>query len=180
MLHPAEETLVATKEAYEVLEQIGEGGFGVTHLARRRSDGQRVVIKRLKMEKLDDWKTFELFEREAKVLERLDHPNVPAFVDHFELTEGERLRGFALVQTFVEGETLSSLKARPPGAAELRRWFERLLEVCQYLHSQSPVVIHRDISPKNVMIRVDDEAVLIDLGVDPSRRRKSVNFQGVA
>ncbi len=165
MAEATQETLVARQETYEVLEKIGQGGFGVTHLARRRSDGKRVVVKRLKMETLDDWKTFELFEREAKVLEGLSHANIPAFIDHFELTEGDRLRGFALVQTFVEGRTLSSLESNPPGAAKLRRWFERLLEVCRYLHAQSPAVIHRDISPKNVMIRAaDDEAVLIDFG----------------
>jgi aminoglycoside phosphotransferase (APT) family kinase protein len=157
-------SLESARDRYSVVRALGKGGFGVTHLARRASDGEQVVIKRLRMDRLEDWKAFDLFEREAKVLEALEHPNIPAFVDHFKVEDGGTLRGFALVQTYVEGRTLAELQAERPSGERLRGWLVGLLEVCEYLHTQSPPVIHRDISPKNVMIRPDDEPVLIDFG----------------
>lgn len=160
----ASEVLDSGAERYAVIRELGRGGFGVTHLARRVSDGAEVVVKRLRMERLDDWKAFDLFEREAKVLEGLRHDSIPAFIDHFELKDGARLRGFALVQTFVEGRCLSELREEQPRAAILREWLESLLEVCEYLHGLEPAVIHRDIAPKNIIIRPDGQPVLIDFG----------------
>jgi eukaryotic-like serine/threonine-protein kinase len=78
------EVFAGKNERYEVVRPLGEGGFGVTHLATRTSGGRRVVVKQLRMDRLGDWKAFDLFEREAAVLESLRHPNIPAFVDHFE------------------------------------------------------------------------------------------------
>ena len=155
--------LTGKQDRYRVDRELGRGGFGVTHLARRERDGAQVVIKRLRMDRLDDWKAFDLFEREARVLRALRHPNIPAFVDHFELQEGGKLRGFALVQEYVEGRTLRELQGKLDAAA-LRGCLTRLLEVCRYLHAQDPPVIHRDINPKNVLVRESGEPVLIDFG----------------
>jgi serine/threonine protein kinase len=95
-LHPAKSArasvLEGKRERYEVVRPLAEGGFGITHLARRMRDGEEVVIKQLRMERLDDWKAFDLFEREAAVLEGLRHPNIPAFVDHFDSTSASTHR----------------------------------------------------------------------------------------
>lgn len=155
--------LASPRDRYQLDRELGRGGFGVTHLARRLSDGTSVVVKRLRMDRLDDWKAFDLFEREARVLEALRHPGIPTFIDHFELQEGGKLHGFALVQEYVPGRTLREL-ARGLDVAAMRRWFTRLLEICRYLHGQDPPVIHRDINPKNVMLRDDGAAMLIDFG----------------
>jgi predicted Ser/Thr protein kinase len=154
------------RAAYRVVRPLGQGGFGVTHLARRESDGREVVIKQLRLDRMDDWKAFDLFEREAKVLEALAHPNIPAFVDHFEVKDARGFTGFALVQEYVAGPTLREIQGRrpPPSASVMRGWLERLLDVCVYLHERHPPVIHRDISPKNVVVRSDGEPVLIDFG----------------
>ena len=162
----AERTLAGGRERYTILRMLGQGGFGVTHLARRERDGREVVVKQLRLDRMDDWKAFDLFEREAKVLEALDHANIPAFIDHFEVKDERALRGFALVQEYVPGRTLrDAQQERPtPRASAMRPWLERLLEVCAYLHAREPPVIHRDISPKNVIVRDDGEPVLIDFG----------------
>lgn len=162
----APQTFAGLRDRYEVVRSLGRGGFGVTHLVRRERDGMELVVKQLRIDRMDDWKAFDLFEREAAVLEALKHPNVPAFVDHFEVKDAEGLRGFALVQEYVKGATLRELQRQrsTPSAATMRPWLERLLEICRYLHERAPPVIHRDISPKNVIVRDDGEPVLIDFG----------------
>ncbi len=60
-------------------------------------DGRRVAVKALSLRGLRDWKQLQLFEREAATLRGLDHPCIPAYVDHFELDTADD-RGFFLVQ----------------------------------------------------------------------------------
>ena len=67
----------AISERFDIVDILGEGGFATTYRARKRSSEQEVALKVIRVEQLDDWKAFELFEREAKVLRRLDYPRIP-------------------------------------------------------------------------------------------------------
>ena len=151
---------------YQCSKKLGEGGFGITHLAAD-GDGNQVVIKQLKIERLDDWKAVELFEREGKVLETLRHPCIPAYIDAFPLGEVEAPSGFALVQEYVPGRSLVEWMQEEESLSLEKhlRWFFEVLDVLTYLHALDPPVIHRDLTPKNVMIRQGDgQTFLIDFG----------------
>ncbi len=157
-------------DTYEIREELGRGAFGDTWKAVRASDGAVCVVKTLRIDRVDDWKAVELFGREAAVLASLDHPNIPRYIDHFDIAadaESGRAAGFAIVQEFVDGQ---SLRDRMRAGhllepAELRRLFARLTEICGYLHGRVPPVLHRDINPNNVMLRhADGEPVLVDFG----------------
>ena len=151
-------------DTYETIEALGRGGFGETLLAQAKSSGEQVVLKQLRVDRLEDWKALELFEREAAVLEQLEHAHIPRYIDHFAL-EGDR--GMCLVQEYVAGPTLQQLMRQQDRLDEDRmvRWFLELLEVFAYLHGLDPPVIHRDVTPGNVLLRqADGAAFLIDFG----------------
>lgn len=117
--------------------------------------------------RLDEWKSVELFQRESRVLEKLDHTRIPDYVDHFTLGHEDAPDGFALVQEYVPGRTLRQLwrDGADLDHKTMLRWFVSILEVLAYLHERRPPVIHRDISPKNIMLREEDRACfLIDFG----------------
>jgi hypothetical protein len=154
------ETLNSVQHSYELLSPLGKGGFGVTWRARR-ADGREVVIKQLRLERVGDWKAVELFEREARVLQSLQHPRIPACTDFFHQAE----RCF-LVLTLIPGQPLSALmrEGRRLERAQMLSWFTTVLEVLVYLHARNPPVIHRDINPKNIMLEPSGAATLIDFG----------------
>ena len=155
------------KDRFEVVGLLGRGGQAVTYLARDGADdGRHVVVKELSVRVAADWKSIELFEREAQILERLNHPAIPRYIDAFVVEdEGEDVR-FLLVQEFVDGEDLGHFverggRWRQEDAA--RRMVE-LCEVLEYLHALSPAVIHRDIKPSNLIIDRGGVLRLVDFG----------------
>jgi serine/threonine protein kinase len=171
---------------YVIRRKHGEGGFGVTYDANVRSTGERVIVKELRFERLREWKALELFEREGEVLAEISHPAVPAYRDFFalagerpfparELTSyaGEEALSVALVQTFVEGPTLAARVENegPLTGEEVERVLRRLLDLLSYLHGLNPPVIHRDINPKNLLLRSDGQVSLVDFGAIQDRLR---------
>lgn len=155
------------RDRFELVGMLGRGGQAFTYLARDREHGGRhVVVKELAIRVAEDWKSIELFEREAAVLERLTHPRIPRYVDAFHLEDAELGTRFMLVQDFVDGADLGHV------TKDRRRWTEveairRLVEVCDildYLHSKVPAVIHRDIKPSNLIVGRDDALYLVDFG----------------
>jgi eukaryotic-like serine/threonine-protein kinase len=152
-------------ERYEILRELGRGGAGVTYLARDATSGRDVVAKILHVGLMGDWKTAELFQREAAVLSQLHHERIPAYVDFFPIDDPEAPR-FVLVREFVDGQSLQSrVDAGWRGTEEdIRDIGVRLLRVVQYIHDVRPPVIHRDINPRNVISRPDGEVFLVDFG----------------
>ena len=70
---------------YEIKEVLGHGGFATTYLALDTETQEKCAIKCLSFRKIKEWKTWELFEREAKILKALDHPQIPSYLDFFTL-----------------------------------------------------------------------------------------------
>jgi eukaryotic-like serine/threonine-protein kinase len=152
-------------DRYEIVRELGRGGAGVTYLARDLATGRDVVAKLLHLGLLGDWKAVELFEREAAILKDLHNERIPAYVDFFP-TELEGAPRFVLVREYVDGV---SLQARVEGGwrateEQICAIGARLARIVGYIHSVRPPVIHRDINPRNVMVREDGEVFLVDFG----------------
>lgn len=156
----------AQRARYELLDDLG-GGQTATHLARVRNTGEQVIVKMLDVRRTDEWKAVDLFEREAELLDALDHPAIPKLRDAFveEDAKGRRARLF-LVQEYVVGTDL--VRAVDEGyrvdEARARDIARELLEIVSYLHTQDPPVIHRDIKPANIIRAADDRLHLVDFG----------------
>jgi serine/threonine protein kinase len=154
---------------YQIEKVLGQGGFGRTYLvfdAYRFSEP--CVLKEFVPTGTDGYvlqKSRELFYREATILRKIDHQQIPKLLACFE--EDERL---FLVQDYVDGKTYSTLlterlsKGQAFSEAEVIQWLKDLLPVLDYIHRQK--IVHRDIAPDNIMLpQNQSKPVLIDFGV---------------
>jgi serine/threonine protein kinase len=155
---------------YRVEAVAGRGASAVTYRCAdaESGSGARVAVKALSLRAARGWKGLELFEREAATLRALDHPGVPRFLDSFEV-DSDADRAFFLVQELVEGETLAEAVAagRRGDDAEVARVAGALLDVLRYLGSRRPPVVHRDVTPSNIVIeggRPGGQVFLVDFG----------------
>ncbi len=151
---------------YEVLRLIGRGSQGKTLLARTRDDQEYVAIKELAFANLENWKSLELFEREVEVLRGLDHERIPSFVDSFRVDVEHEPPRFFLVQSFIPGSTLDALLASRERISEQQvvEFALGVLEILDYLHTQVPPIIHRDVKPSNLIKTSDGLYTLVDFG----------------
>ena len=157
------------KNRYLIKKVLGQGGLGRTYLAldTHRFD-EPCVIKEFApfgSGQYDLRKSRELFQREAKILYKISHPQIPKFLACF--AEKERL---FLAQEYIQGKTYSTLlreRKRQNKAfqeSEIIKWLMDLLPVLEYLHQNN--ILHRDISPDNIMQPFGQKTpVLIDFGV---------------
>ncbi|WP_299413779.1 protein kinase [Acaryochloris sp. IP29b_bin.148] len=156
------------RDRYIVQQQLGQGGFGRTYRAEDTGRfNEIIVLKELTPSVQGTYalkKAEELFQREAATLHRLEHPQIPRFWEIF--TDQKRL---FLVQDFAAGSTYQQLlegrqqQGQVFSESEITQLFRDLLPVLSYLHGQG--VIHRDISPDNIILRSKDGLpVLIDMG----------------
>lgn len=140
-------------DRYEVRQQLSRKAGRQTLLAFDRETGEQVVVKLLTFDAEFEWEALKLFERETQILQTLQHPNIPNYLNSFELDE-ENSKGLALVQTYIEAPSLEShLKAgRKFSEIEIKQIAESLLKTLTYLHGHNPSIIHRDIKPSNVLL----------------------------
>lgn len=164
---------------YRIGPRLGHGSQGQIFLARdekaKPGDDKEVVIKRLTPR--GTWKSFELFERETKVLSQLRHPGVPRHLATLEEPPGT----FNLVMQRMPGENLRDLaKRRRLSESELRDVLVRCLEILDYLHTRTPPVVHRDIKPSNIMRAPDGRCALVDFGgvLDAAREKGGSTIVG--
>lgn len=158
---PGEESRI--RDRYRVIRMLAEGSSGRTLLCED-ANGERVAVKELDFRHLADWKSLELFEREAKVLTLLDHPGIPKVLDFFQ-GQDESTTHF-IVQEYIEGASLAQRMESGPmlGQREVRDVALGILDVLEYLHGRAPPVLHRDIKPSNILIRPDGSVALVDFG----------------
>ncbi len=159
------------RDRYEICDIIGQGGMGcIYQAADLRLQGRFTAIKDIQPDpnsSSEDRNQDRLqFQREASILARLDHPNLPKVSDFFE--EGDR---DFLVMDFVPGVDLRQAidQAIRRGEfipeAEALSWAEQLTDALCYLHGQNPPVLHRDIKPANIKLTPDGLIKLVDFGL---------------
>jgi serine/threonine protein kinase len=164
---------------YRLGPRLGKGSQGEIHIARdekaKGAEDREVVVKRLTPR--GTWKSFELFEREAKVLSQLRHAGVPRHLATIEEPPGT----FNLVMQRVPGDNLRDLVARRRlSQLELRDVLIRCLEILDYLHTRTPAVVHRDLKPSNIVRGPDGKIALVDFGgvLDAARERGGSTIVG--
>jgi serine/threonine protein kinase/Flp pilus assembly protein TadD len=155
---------------YTIEREMGRGGFAVTWLAHQKKQNKgasnRVILKELLLDKIEDWKALDAFEREARVLSHLRHPGIPAFIDFVE-TETPQGKRLFLVQSFIEGQDIEALiqSGRYFTEAEVIEMAVQIARVLVYLHQFSPPIVHRDIKPGNIMVDAQLKVYsLVDFG----------------
>jgi eukaryotic-like serine/threonine-protein kinase len=145
--------------AYEITAAIGAGGMGEVYRARDPKLGRDVAIKVLPEAFARDAERMARFQREAKVLASLDHPNI-ASIYGLEDSGGTR----ALVMQLVEGPTLADrIKAGPIPVDEAVRIARQIADALEYAHERG--IIHRDLKPANVKVTNDDAVKVLDFGL---------------
>jgi serine/threonine protein kinase len=165
---------VGPRGRYRIEGIHGGGASGVTHRGARVEDERPVIVKCLRLAGLPGWKALELFEREAAVLRALSHPGIPAWIDDFPLGDPAVPAGFALVMELVPGPTLRQvIRAAGLDRDQMLTWLGDLLEVLAYIHGRAPPLIHRDVNPKNIVLRPDGPAALVDFGSVQAALRSS-------
>ncbi|MGK7888500.1 MAG: protein kinase [Leptolyngbyaceae cyanobacterium] len=163
----------ALRNRYRPVKLLGQGGFGRTYLAQDQDRlNSKCVIKQFAPQVRSAHaraKAVSLFNQEAVRLHELgEHPQIPALLAYFE--EDSYLY---LVQQYIEGPSLAQELNRhgPLNESRLRQFLVDLLPVLQFVHRNQ--VIHRDITPMNILRRaIDGRVVLIDFGV-----AKQLNMQ---
>ena len=145
---------------YRIVRQLGQGGMGAVYEAVDQRLDTTVALKETLF---TDERLRKQFEREARLLARLHHPALPRVSDHF--SEGD---GQFLVMQFIPGDDLSEMMARKRGpfpADQVLTWADQLLDALDYLHTQDPQIVHRDIKPQNLKLTARGQIILLDFGL---------------
>src|SRR2546429_4791218 len=152
---------------YSIVSQVGTGGFGAVYQAKDTLFSHRLVaIKEMSQDGLSPQELAEAiaaFEREALLLADLTHPNLPRIHDHFT----EHGRSY-VVMDFIAGDTLEDHLDKFAWRLSVEATLDIGLQLCtvlDYLHSQQPPIIFRDLKPANIMRTVDNHVYLIDFGI---------------
>lgn len=145
---------------YQVIRELSrnrEGGR-ITYLATDTKTQRPVVVKRfLFAQSGSTWSGLKAYEREIQVLQGLNHPSIPQYLDSFESPAG-----FCMVQEYKDAHPLSVPRSFAPD--EIKRIAVSILEILVYLQSRIPSVIHRDIKPENILVDNQMNVYLVDFG----------------
>jgi serine/threonine protein kinase len=152
---------------YRIHKVLGQGGMGRVYMANdTRLANRPVAAKEMILgDGIQEQKAIEDFNREARVLATLTHPSIPQVIDYF----AERGRHYLVMEFVAGGDLQHQLDALGVGGrideAKTIVWARQILEVLQFLHSQEPPIIYRDLKPANIMIDQHGRAMLVDFGI---------------
>jgi serine/threonine protein kinase len=182
------DVLKVIDENYDILHEIKRGGFGVVYYGRDRLFGKPVAIKAISPELLGEAKYIDMFQAEALHIARLSHHNIVRLYDVKRTSDGQ----FYLIMEYIDGVDLNRLVAvsRREGRTLPRHLALYIVtEACsglEYAHTRRDPethealnIVHRDVSPSNIMITRSGEVKLIDFGMAGIRQRRSTKSREV-
>ena len=146
---------------YHILEQLGEGGMATVYKAydaRLETDVAVKIIRRKAFPEEQFERILKRFEREAKALARLTHPNIVKVTDY-----GEYESAPFLVMPFLPGQTLKQQLGKPIPWQKAMRLLLLVAKAVKFAHDEN--IIHRDIKPSNILITRSGEPMLSDFGI---------------
>jgi serine/threonine protein kinase/tetratricopeptide (TPR) repeat protein len=145
--------------SYEITEEIGKGGMATVYRAYQPSMDRHVAIKVIRGSMLGDALGRDRFQREARVVAKLEHPHLLPVYDF----DGEHDPPF-IVMRFLEGGTLKQvMEAGPLPPSELIYTLRQVAQALDYAHRQG--VVHRDLKPSNIMIDKEGNVFVADFGI---------------
>ncbi len=156
------------KNRYKIISLLGDGGMSTVYKAERMADRRRFAIKEVKdgfVDTSEKTQVLNQFKMEARILARLDHPNLPKIEDFFVIRSTPYL-----VMEYVEGKTLEDIlienQGRLPDELMALNWAVQICRVLYFLNIQSPrPIVFRDLKPGNIMVSPENRVKLIDFGI---------------
>jgi serine/threonine protein kinase len=150
---------------YRIVRCVGRGGMAVVYEAMELASGERVALKMMSHRLVFQPGAFSRFEREARIVEPLDHPNIARLRGHFPAFRTE-----FLVMEFCNGATLGDLLVGhgPFPEAQVRLILGQLATALTFVHERG--VVHRDLKPGNVMLTPEGQVKLTDFGLAKERK----------
>lgn len=147
-----------------VVSQVASGGFSAIYLVKS-GDGKKMIVKESvtpgSLDEAAKEKIREQFRREAALLMKLQHDSIAHVHDHFV----EAGRSYLLMD-YITGPDLRAFVRQqgPQSEPIVRDWFNQMCDVLKYLHGQDPPIVHRDISPENIIVSENNRLIVIDFG----------------
>jgi serine/threonine protein kinase/Tol biopolymer transport system component len=147
-------------ERYRIVEVLGQGGMGSVYRAVDENLGVDVAVKENLFTTEEYARQFRL---EAVILANLRHPNLPRVTDHFAVDGQEQY----LIMDYIDGEDLRQRMERVGTISEEEAILigAAMCDALAYLHSRTPIILHRDVKPGNVKITPDGQIFLVDFGL---------------
>ncbi|MCT7962630.1 bifunctional serine/threonine protein kinase/MFS transporter [Laspinema sp. D1] len=145
---------------YKIIRELGHNRAGgrVTYLALNQQRQESVAIKQFQFATSgSDWSAYRAVEREIEVLQQLNHPGIPKYLDSFETADG-----FCMVQEYKNAQSLAVPRSFDPD--EVKALAIAALNILVYLQTRTPLVIHRDIKPENILVSDRLTLYLVDFG----------------
>ena len=143
---------------YRIVRQIGSGGMGAVYVAEDEALGRKVAFKAIRHDHRDSTQLRQRFQREARLLSRLDHPNICRIHDYI-IGESQDF----LVLELIGGVTLKDYAATGLPQAEALRLVDGIAQALAAAHAQG--IVHRDLKPANVMVTDEGVVKVLDFGL---------------
>ncbi len=142
-----------------VLKVLGEGSFGKVFLAKDEQLGRLVAVKVFK-HAVQDKKQFEVFLSEARMLAKLDHPNIVPVYDVIN-SESE---GVFIISKYLDGGSFSGIISKGPHSySKIAKWIATIAEALHHAHARG--LVHRDIKPDNILLDSNGNLYIADFGL---------------